>query len=110
PESRDPNPGTLDLLSVAISLASLLAIVYGVTRMAERGIGPVAIALIGAGALVGALFIRRQQRLDYPLVDVRLFGQASFSSAFAALLMSVFIIAGTDLFIAQYIQLVHGVS
>jgi MFS transporter, DHA2 family, multidrug resistance protein len=110
PESRDPSPGTIDLASVAISLGSLLAIVYGVTSMAEHGIGTVAIALVVAGVLVGALFVRRQQRLDYPLVDVRLFGQASFSSAFVALLMSVFIIGGTDLFIAQYIQLVHGVS
>jgi DHA2 family multidrug resistance protein-like MFS transporter len=60
--------------------------------------------------VLGAVFLRRQKRLDYPLVDVRLFGLASFSAAFAALLISVFIIAGTDLFIAQYIQLVHGVS
>jgi DHA2 family multidrug resistance protein-like MFS transporter len=110
PESRDPNPGAVDLRSVAISLASLLAIVYGVTRLAERGIGSVAIALLVVGVLVGAMFVRRQQRLVYPLVDVRLFSRASFSSAFAALLVSVFIIAGTDLFIAQYIQLVHGVS
>jgi MFS transporter, DHA2 family, multidrug resistance protein len=110
PESRDPNPGEIDLPSVAISLAALLAIVYGVTRMAEHGIGSVAIALVVVGVLIGAAFLRRQQRLAYPLVDVRLFGLASFSSAFAALLMSVFIIAGTDLFIAQYIQLVHGVS
>jgi DHA2 family multidrug resistance protein-like MFS transporter len=110
PESRDPNPGTIDLPSVAISLLSLLAIVYGVTRMAEHGIGSVAITLVVVGVVLGAAFLRRQKRLDYPLVDVRLFGLASFSSAFAALLISVFIIAGTDLFIAQYIQLVHGVS
>lgn len=110
PESRDPTPGAIDLRSVAISLASLLAIVYGVTRMAEHGLGLVAVALLVVGVLVGALFLRRQRRLDYPLVDVHLFARASFSSAFAALLVSVFIIAGTDLFIAQYIQLVHGVS
>jgi DHA2 family multidrug resistance protein-like MFS transporter len=110
PESRDPNPGTIDLPSVAISLSSLLAIVYGVTRMAEHGFGSVAIALVAVGAMLGAVFLRRQQRLDYPLVDLRLFGQPSFRSAFAALLVSVFIIAGTDLFIAQYIQLVRGVS
>jgi DHA2 family multidrug resistance protein-like MFS transporter len=109
-ESRDPHPGTIDLRSVVISLASLLAIIYGVTRMAEHGIGSVAVALVVVGALVGVVFLRRQQRLDYPLVDVRLFGQAGFSAAFAALLVSVFIIGGTDLFIAQYIQLVHGVS
>jgi DHA2 family multidrug resistance protein-like MFS transporter len=110
PESRDPSPGAIDLRSVVISLGSLLAIVYGVTRMAEHGIGSVAVALVVVGVLVGVLFLRRQQRLDYPLVDVRLFGGASFSAAFAALLVSAFIIAGTDLFIAQYIQLVHGVS
>ena len=110
PESRDPNPGAVDLRSVAISLASLLAIVYGVTRMAEHGVDSVAVALVVIGVLVGVAFVRRQRRLDYPLLDVRLFGRAGFSAAFAALLVSVFIIAGTDLFIAQYIQLVHGVS
>jgi MFS transporter, DHA2 family, multidrug resistance protein len=110
PESRDPNPGTIDLPSVAMSLSSLLAIVYGVTRMAEHGFGSVAIALVVVGVMVGAVFLRRQQRLVYPLVDLRLFSRPSFRTAFAALLVSVFIIAGTDLFIAQYIQLVHGVS
>jgi MFS transporter, DHA2 family, multidrug resistance protein len=110
PESRDPNPGTIDLRSVVISLASLLAIVYGATRMAEHGAGSATVALVIAGALIGAAFLRRQRRLDYPLVDVRLFRLPGFSAAFAAMFVSVFVIAGTDLFIAQYIQLVHGVS
>jgi len=110
PESRDPNPGTIDLRSVVISFASLLAIVYGATRMAEHGAGPAAVGLVITGALIGAAFVRHQQRLDYPLVDVRLFRLPYFSAAFAAMFVSVFVIAGTDLFIAQYIQLVHGVS
>jgi DHA2 family multidrug resistance protein-like MFS transporter len=110
PESRDPEPGTIDAPSVALSLVALLAIVYGVTRTAEDGLDTVAVALIVAGMLIGAVFLRRQRHLDYPLVDVRLFAVARFSAAFAALLVSVFIIGGTDLFIAQYIQLVHGVS
>jgi DHA2 family multidrug resistance protein-like MFS transporter len=110
PESRDPNPGTIDLISVVISLASLLAIVYGVTRLAEHGVSSAAVALVIAGVLIGAAFLRRQQRLDYPLVDVALFRQPSFRAAFAAMFVSVFIIGGTDLFIAQYIQLVHGVG
>jgi MFS transporter, DHA2 family, multidrug resistance protein len=32
PESRDPNPGTIDLQSIVLSLASLLATVYGITE------------------------------------------------------------------------------
>jgi MFS transporter, DHA2 family, multidrug resistance protein len=110
PESRDPNPGTIDPRSVVISLASLIAIVYGVTRIAEHGIDSAAVVLVIAGAVLGAVFLRRQPHLDYPLVDVSLFRLPSFSAAFAALLVSVFIIAGTDLFIAQFIQLVHGIS
>ncbi len=110
PESRDPHPGTIDLESVTISLAALLTIVYGVTRIAENGIGLIALGLVMVGVLLGGVFLRRQRRLDYPLVDVRLFAVPSFTAAFAALLVSVFIIGGTDLFIAQYIQLVHGVS
>jgi DHA2 family multidrug resistance protein-like MFS transporter len=110
PESRDPDPGVIDRRSVALSLASLLAIVYAVTRMAEHGVDAIAVALLVAGVLVGATFVRRQLGLSYPLVDVRLFKVPSFSAAFVALAVTVFIIGGTDLFLAQYIQLVHGVS
>jgi MFS transporter, DHA2 family, multidrug resistance protein len=110
PESRDPNPGRLDLVSAAISLASVLAIVYAVTRMAEHGAGPGAALILLGGLATGGVFVRRQLRLAYPLVDVRLFRSPAFSAAFAALVVSVFIVAGTDLFAAQYIQLVHGIS
>jgi DHA2 family multidrug resistance protein-like MFS transporter len=110
PESRDPEPGAIDPSSVALSLAALLAIVYGVTRTAEDGLDAAAVALLIAGVLIAVAFLRRQRHLEHPLVDVRLFAVPSFSAAFVALLASVFIIGGTDLFIAQYIQLVHGVS
>jgi DHA2 family multidrug resistance protein-like MFS transporter len=93
-----------------MSLAALLAIVYGTTRIAEAGAAPAAVATIVVGLLIGGAFVRRQRRLAYPLIDVQLFGTRSFSSAFAAMFMSMVIIAGTDLFIAQYIQLVHHVS
>lgn len=59
PESRDLNPGAVDLRSVAISLASLLAIAYGVTRMTEHGVGSIAITLLIVGVMVGTIFVRR---------------------------------------------------
>jgi len=53
----------------------------------------------GRGHLViGAIFVRRQQRAAHPLVDVRLFRSAGFSSAIGALLAAVFVIDGTFLF------------
>jgi MFS transporter, DHA2 family, multidrug resistance protein len=110
PESRDTNPGRIDLISVGLSLISLLAVTYGVTRISEHGVGLSATLTIVGGLIVGVAFVRRQQFLTYPLVEVRLFKVATFAVAFAALLVSVFVISGTDLFVAQYLQLVHGVS
>jgi DHA2 family multidrug resistance protein-like MFS transporter len=108
PESRDPNPGRLDLTSATLSLAALLGVIYGLTRTAEQGLDTLAILAIGAGALLGFAFVRRQRGLSYPLVDLRLFTSSSTAIALAAMLVSVFLVAGADLFIAQYLQLVHG--
>jgi DHA2 family multidrug resistance protein-like MFS transporter len=110
PESRDPSPGRLDLVSAALSLCSVLLVIFGVTRIAEHGAGQVAALAIVAGLAIGAVFLRRQQRLTTPLLDLGLFRSAMFVAALAAMFVSVFVIAGTDLFMAQYLQLVHGIS
>jgi DHA2 family multidrug resistance protein-like MFS transporter len=110
PESGDASPGRLDLLSAALSLIAVLGVIYGITRTSEHGLDAVAALLLAAGVSVGAAFLHRQRRLPYPLIELPLFRSATFSAAFAAMFVSVFIIAGTDLFIAQYLQLVHGIS
>ena len=110
PESRDTNPGHIDLTSVGLSLASLLAVTYGITRISEQGVGVPALISIAVGLLAGAVFLRRQPSLSYPLVDVALFKSRAFTVACAALLVSVFVVSGTDLFVAQYLQLVHSVN
>jgi DHA2 family multidrug resistance protein-like MFS transporter len=108
PESRDPNPGRLDLTSATLSLAALLGVIYGLTRTSDQGLDGWAILAIGAGALLGLGFVRRQRAVPYPLVDLRLFGSSALVIALAAMLVSVFLVSGADLFIAQYLQLVHG--
>jgi DHA2 family multidrug resistance protein-like MFS transporter len=108
PETRDPNPGRLDLTSVALSLAALLGVIYGLTRTSEQGLDTFTILAIGVGALLGFAFVRRQRSLSYPLVDLRLFASSALVVALVAMLVSVFLVSGADLFIAQYLQLVHG--
>jgi DHA2 family multidrug resistance protein-like MFS transporter len=110
PESRDPNPGRLDLISAAISLVAVLGVIYGITRTAEHGADLLAALAVLVGVLGGYVFLRRQRRLAYPLVDIGLFRSAMFVAAFAALLASVFVVSGSDLFVAQYLQLVRGIG
>jgi len=110
PESRDPEPGRFDFASAALSLVAVLVAIYGVKRFAEHGLGWLPALAIAAGLALGLAFVRRQRTLTDPLVDLRLFRAPAFSVALAANALTVFAILGTELFIAQYLQMVLGMG
>jgi DHA2 family multidrug resistance protein-like MFS transporter len=110
PESSDPNAGRLDLASAAQSLLAVLAVIYGLKRIAEDGAGWLSAAAIVAGLAIGAAFVRRQRRLADPLIDLALFRIPAFSAAIATNILGFLATFGTFLFIAQYLQSVIGLS
>ena len=110
PEYRDPDAGRLDLTSAALSLVAVLATIYGIKQIAEDGPGWHSALAILAGLGVAALFVRRQNRLDDPLIDLGLFRSVPFSAALAVNLLGFSVAFGTFLFIAQYLQLVLGMG
>lgn len=110
PEFRDPNAGRLDLSSVAMSLASVLGVVYGLKETAQDGFGLLPALSIAAGLTIGVLFVRRQKSLADPMIDVSLFRIPAFSAALATNVLGVFVATGYFLFIAQYLQLVLMLS
>jgi MFS transporter, DHA2 family, multidrug resistance protein len=110
PEYRDPNVTRPDLVSVALSLAAILPLVYGLKSLARDGWGVLPLAAVAAGALVGAMFLRRQGRLANPLLDLRLFHNRTFSTALGVMLCTGVIMAGISLVAALYLQTVRGLS
>jgi MFS transporter, DHA2 family, multidrug resistance protein len=110
PEYRDPDAGRLDLLSAGMAVSSVLAIIFGLKEIAQGGPGPLPVAFILGGALIGSLFVRRQLGLADPMIDVRLFRIPSFNAALAVNFLSIFVMVGYFLFVAQYLQLVVGLS
>jgi MFS transporter, DHA2 family, multidrug resistance protein len=110
PEAKDPNAGRLDLLSAALSLVSVLLVIYGVKHSSQEGLDAQSIITIVAGLTLGIIFVRRQQTLADPLVDLRLFRVPAFSAALIMYTLGVFVSFGAFLFIAQYLQLVAGLS
>jgi DHA2 family multidrug resistance protein-like MFS transporter len=110
PEYRNAAAGRPDFLSVGLSLAAILPVVYGLTEIAEGGLRPVPVAAVVAGLLVGWGFVRRQRTLADPLIDLRLFGQPGFSAALGINTLVYFVILGMLLLISQYLQLVLGQS
>ena len=73
-----------DVLSAMLSMAAIVPMVYAVKHVVGSGIDGVTVACVLAGLAGGALFVRRQRRLEQPMLDVELFRSAAFSGAVAA--------------------------
>ncbi len=108
PESRNPNPGPWDLISVVLSLVGMVALVYAVKEAATHGFTweTATAGLLGVVALYG--FVRRQLTLPAPLLDMRLFRHRGFSGAVLADLLTILGLSGLVFFLSQYLQLVQG--
>ena len=130
PESRDPNPGRVDVPSIVLSLLVMVPVVYGIKILATHGVAVEPLAAIGFGLLMGYVFIRRQRHLlsgatvqagtahgtagarnrTAPLLDISLFGNRIFSTAIIANVLALFSFNGFILFLAQHLQLLEGQS
>jgi EmrB/QacA subfamily drug resistance transporter len=110
PEFRDPEADRPDLWSAVLSVAAVLGVIYGLKQIAAHGIGQLAVLSIVAGFSLAAVFVRRQQRLADPLIDLRLFRAPAFTASLATYMLATFVVFGPYVFIAQYLQLVLGLS
>jgi DHA2 family multidrug resistance protein-like MFS transporter len=110
PEYKALDAGRLDIASAALSLVAVLALIFGVKQVAQDGIGWLPLASIALGLAAGATWVRRQLTLEDPMIDVRLFRIPSFSAALIVNFLAIFMAVGYFLFVAQYLQLVLGLS
>ena len=110
PESRDPAPGRIDVLSIVLVMATMTPVVYGIKLLAKSGASPLAVGSVVVGLVAGGLFVRRQLRRADPMIDVRLFTHAAFSGAVLVNLLSVFSLVGFLFFVSQDVQLVLGLT
>ncbi|MFI6324062.1 MFS transporter [Nonomuraea sp. NPDC050556] len=110
PEYRDPAAAKLDLASVALSLATILPVIYGLKEIARGGVQPVSLVAVVAGLAIGVVFVRRQRSLANPLLDLRLFANRAFAATLAILLLGGIVMAGTTLMSTLYLQSVEGLS
>lgn len=114
PEAKDPEPGRLDVLSVVLSFAAVMPLVWSIKHAASEGVDALAVGVLALAVLSGFGFVRRQARLVAdgrgPLLDVGLFKIPAFSGAVAANLIAIFALTGMLFFFSQYLQLVRGYS
>jgi DHA2 family multidrug resistance protein-like MFS transporter len=110
PEFRNPDAGRVDLLSAMLSLAAVLAMIYGLKQIAQDGFDWLPALAILVGLPLGAAFVHRQRVLPDPMLDLALFRIRRFSVSLAAYGLSIAVVFGAFVFILQYLQLVLGMS
>ncbi|MGW0466201.1 MFS transporter [Streptomyces sp. NPDC003027] len=112
PESKGGGEGPWDVLGALMAAAGVLGAVLGVKRI---GAGDPLLSLATAGPLLLGvvllvLFVRRQRRRTHPLIDMRLFSRAAFTTSVACIVLAMLALVGLELIAVQYLQLVLGLS
>ncbi|WP_440554330.1 MFS transporter [Streptomyces sp. SCPE 10] len=110
PESKNPSPGPFDWLSVPLSLAAVLPVIYGLKEIPSEGLHPLYVVSVAVGLLFAALFTHRQRTHATPLVPPALLKGRGFAPALVLNLVASLAMMGSAVFTTQYLQSVLGKS
>ncbi|WP_461029592.1 MFS transporter, partial [Streptomyces sparsus] len=111
PESTGEREGPWDVLGALTAVAGLGGVILGVKRIgAGELLSPLTLTLLLAGAGLLTLFVRRQRRRPFPLIDFAAFARPAFGTAVGCIVLTVLALVGLALIAAQYLQLVLGLS
>ncbi|MFG2982637.1 MFS transporter [Streptomyces sp. NPDC048258] len=112
PESKGSSDGPWDVTGALMAAAGVLGSVLGIKRLgAERELldaQALVPLLLGVALLV--LFVRRQKRRTHPLIDMRMFSRAAFSTSVGCIVLAMLALVGLELIAVQYLQLVLHLS
>lgn len=110
PEFKDPMPGRFDPISVVMSIAAMLSIVYAIKHGAQDGLDAATLSTAAIGLVLGFFFVVRQRRGRDPLIDITLFAERAFSAAVLVQFLVIFALTGFSLFASQYLLLIVGLG
>ncbi|WP_327734758.1 MFS transporter [Streptomyces nojiriensis] len=112
PESRGSADGPWDVFGALMAAAGVLGTVLGIKRLgAERRLlDAEALLPLLLGVVLLVVFVRRQKRREHPLIDMRMFSRAAFSTSVACIVLAMLALVGLELIAVQYLQLVLHLS
>ncbi|MPS77297.1 MAG: MFS transporter [Achromobacter sp.] len=111
PASRPATARPWDLIGSLQVMAGLVLCAYALKELGRATTSWLHAGLACvAGVAMLAVFVRRQRRRPYPLIDFSIFRNATFSSGVAAALFAGAALLGLELVFSQRLQLVLGMS
>lgn len=113
PESRvsTSQAHSWDIPSTFLSVAGMIGFVWSIKEFSKEGLSELTPWIVIVAAFVMLiLFVRRNLSSSDPMLDVRLFNSRSFSAGTIAAFMTMFAMASVLLLVAQWLQVVEGLS
>lgn len=110
PEFRPGCTGRFDLTGALLSMAAVLAAVWGVKRAAAHGLGLTPVVALAVGLVMSLVFLHHQRAVAHPMVDLALFRDSRFGGFLSANLLAMFGLVGNAIFTTQFLQSVLGMS
>ncbi|WP_020574074.1 MFS transporter [Actinopolymorpha alba] len=109
-ESRSATRGGFDVAGAATSLVAVLSFVFALKDVARYGISVTGAAAVLVGVAATVVFLARQRRAAYPLIDLELFRVRTFSTGVVANTVVAVVTAGLGVLAFPFLQLVHGLT
>jgi EmrB/QacA subfamily drug resistance transporter len=111
PTSRDPKEAPLDPVGAALSIIGIVSLVYGLIEAPTEGwTSPATLGAFGIAVAVLALFAFWELHVDEPMLDIRYFRNAAFTTGTAGMMLIFLGMYGVMFLLTQYFQLVLGLS
>ncbi|MGA4850971.1 MFS transporter [Streptomyces sp. G5(2025)] len=109
PETRDPAAPAVDVVSTALTVAGLGALVYGIIEAPVRGWGdPLVLGVLTGAILLLAGLVLRERRMTRPMLDMTLLRDRAFFLNTMAATLVMFVLSGLLFALPPYLQAVLG--
>jgi len=109
----ESHPGELDLPGALSATLGLVGIVYGLTRAGDQRYGwgdTWTVVALAAGALLLALFVAVERRVEHPLLPFRIIANRTRATSFAVMMLVPAAMFAMFFFLSLFVQNVMGYS
>lgn len=108
-ESKDNRHIGLDLPGALAATAGISALVFAIIESAERGWSdPLILSTLVGSAVMLALFITIEQRVDHPMLPLHFFKERDFTGSVVVIGLMFFAGPAAFFFLTQFFQIVQG--
>jgi len=106
-----PDSQRFDVAGAVLGAGALLAVLAGLGEADRAGVlSPSVLLPVAAGVLLGAGFVWWERRASSPMVDLRLFADATFSAGVGAATLAYLALFAVTFTMPFYLTRVHGID